>query len=139
MENITIQIPFTINQEFVDDIMCTAFEGGINYWCDGAEIIEKINGKSDRKGQDYLHGVISRGGTIRLLVEPFEDNCTMSEKYPNSAEYVLTLDKFVEGYKKYIEWAMKNNMTVYTDTCDIDAGISDNIIQFALFNDIVFG
>jgi hypothetical protein len=139
MENITIQIPFTMNQDFVDDVMCDAFEGGINYWCGGAEVQEKIDGESDYKGQPYIHGVISREGTIRVLVEPFEDDCKMSEEYPEYAEYILTLPKFVKGYRKYAEWAMQKNKEVYTDPAYIDAEIADIIIQFALFDEIVFG
>jgi len=140
MEKITVQIPFTMTGKFVDDVMCTACEGGINYWCGGAEIVEKLeDGKCDYKGKEFFHEVISEGGTIKFLVEPFEDDCKMSEEYPNYAEYVLTLPKFVKGYQKYAEWAMQKNREVYTDTAYMDAEIGDIIIQFALFDEIVFG
>lgn len=126
MDKRIIQVPFEIDQDWVDGVVCTALEGGINYWCVSADLKEKV------EGIEFLSEAISKGGTIILeLDEPFDDN--------NTEFYELTLDSLVEGYSKYIQWASGKGRTFYTDPADIDAGEADIIVQFALFSEIIFG
>lgn len=122
MEEITIQIPFKIDGEFVDSVMCSAFEGGINYWCESAKAKD-----NDYKGAEYASEVISRGGTV-VLKDAEEDET-----------YEIDLDKFVKGYRKYVQWASEKNREVYTDPAYIDAEIADIIVQYAVFDEIVYG
>lgn len=121
MENLlrTIQIPFKITDRFVDDVMCTALSGGINYWL-GGYICE------DYKEREYMYEVISAGGEIGIIDE-------------DGNSYVLDLDVFCDGFKKYVDWSIKNNKPVYFDPSDIDAEIADIIIQFGIFDEIIYG
>lgn len=122
MEKI-INIPFLISGEFVDDVILTALTGGINYWCD-------LVYTNDTKGKKYLPEVISAGGT--LILKPVEE-----EK-----EYELNFDSFCEGFKKYVSYYLEKKRDLSglkTDSSDIDGEISDTIIQFALFGEIIYG
>ena len=44
--------------EDIDDIMVAALEGGINYWCSEAEVVE------ERRCADWGHEQIARGGAL---------------------------------------------------------------------------
>ena len=55
-----------ITTEDIDDIMCSALEGGITYWCCRAEVVGDYLG-------DFASEQISRGGTL-LLHDAEEDD-----------------------------------------------------------------
>lgn len=120
--NITKSVKVTA--EDIDDIMCSALEGGINYWCCKAEVVGDYLG-------EYASEQISRGGTLKLH-DAEEDEV-----------YELTLEKFLNG----IELAIQHNyFTEYSwcngtelDTCQVDAEVADCIIQLALFDDVIYG
>lgn len=65
-------------------IICSALEGGINYWCDNIKVIGNYIG-------DYGHEQISRGG--RLLLYDLE----------GEQELLLTKKKFLDGFMKYLK------------------------------------
>ena len=121
-----------VRNEDIDDIMVSALEGGINYWCRKAEV------KGDYLGE-YASDQISRGG--ELILHDAEEN----------KSYILSKEKFIEGLKKYITAGNMgcidretSSIGVYTgrlniDPCNIDAGAADCIIQYALFGDVIYG
>lgn len=61
MENYNIEVnkKYTVTPQDIDDIMVTALEGGINYWCRKAKVVGEYLGEcaSDQ---------ISRGGSLIL-------------------------------------------------------------------------
>ena len=127
--NVTLEIMLT--QEDVDDIMCTALEGGINYWCYKAEVIGEYLG-------EYGSEQISRGGKLRLyLEEPFDEDETM--------DYELDLEKFKKGIEMWVQNPVgctcleQVDGKIRVDACNADAVVCDAIIQYALFGDVVFG
>ena len=75
---LNINYKVELDNECIDDIMATALEGGITYWCDDVEIVGDYLG-------EYASEQISRGGTLKL--HDSEEDET----------YELTLDKFLEG------------------------------------------
>lgn len=114
-----------VRNEDIDDIMVTALEGGINYWCRKAEV------KGDYLGE-YASDQISRGG--ELVLHDAEEN----------ESYTLSKEKFMEGLKKYIaagntECIDRENDILSIDPGNIDAEAADCIIQYALFGDVVYG
>lgn len=121
-----------VRNEDIDDIMVSALEGGINYWCRKADV------KGDYLGE-YASDQISRGG--ELILHDAEEN----------KSYTLSKEKFMEGLKKYIAAGNTgcidretNRIGVYTgklniDSGNIDAGAADCIIQYALFGDVIYG
>ena len=114
----------TVTQEDIDDIMCSALEGGITYWCSEAEVVDDYLG-------EYASEQISRGGELKLY-DSEEDEV-----------YELTLNKILKGIgqayeeKFYAEYEWCDGKTI--DTCQVDAEVADVIVQLALFDEIVFG
>lgn len=119
-----VEMPLELKQEDVDDIMCGALEGGINYWCRKAEVVE-----SEYFGE-YASEQISRGGNLRL----YDSN--------DDEVYVLDLEKFIAGFKAWVANGYDTHGAIQAgkiDCCNIDAEDADQIVQFAIFGDIVFG
>lgn len=123
------EITARLTQQDVDDIMVSALEGGINYWCRRVVVQGKYLG-------EYASDQISRGGQLAVwLEEPFEDDKTC---------YMLDLDKFLAGFKQWLENCYANCDVVDStdgsvDCGQIDAACADEIVQHALFGDLVFG
>ncbi|MBQ8133560.1 MAG: hypothetical protein IJ711_00090 [Lachnospiraceae bacterium] len=135
---ITTELSVTVTDQDIDDIMVAALEGGINYWCDEAEVIGDYLGK-------YASDQISRGGKLRLhVIEPFDEN--------DSEYYELDLDKFLAGLKAYLAYpdapyvitaakphGFREKPAYILDCCLVDAVVADMIIQFGLFGEIIYG
>lgn len=120
--SVSAVINFIVSDENIDDIMSAALDGGITYWCRRAEVVGEYLG-------EYASEQISRGGTLKLY--DIEDS-TVSE---------LTLDKFLNGLRLWIENERAFELTDAgrLDVGQIDALAADAIIQYALFDDVVFG
>ena len=122
------QIRAALTQQDIDDIMASALEGGINYWCKRVVVQGNYLG-------EYASEQISRGGRLAIwLEEPFEDDKTC---------YILDLDEFLYGFQRWLENCYANCDVVDSadgsvDCGQIDATCADEIIQHALFGDLVF-
>ena len=119
---ISVVINFVVSDEDIDDIMSTALDGGITYWCGRAEVVGKFLG-------EYASEQISRGGALRL------------HDIEGDGVFELTLDKFLVGLRLWIENERAFELTSAgrLNIGQIDAAAADTIIQYALFNDIVYG
>lgn len=121
---ISILTELTVTKEDIDDIMCTAIEGGINYWCGAAKVLGDPIG-------EYAHEQIARGGTLKLYDAEDEKN------------YLLTRDALLKGIKMAAEQGYYKDYGWhdghYLDTCNVDADVADVIVQLALFEDVVYG
>lgn len=122
------EITVRLTQQDVDDIMVSALEGGICYWCDRVTVEGQYLGK-------YASEQISRGGTLKVHVtEPFDEQDT--------EWYELDIEKFIQGFRLWLEnggdrYGAVSNGEV--DTCEIDGEMADLIIQYALFGEVVYG
>ncbi|OPX89451.1 MAG: hypothetical protein A4E53_01528 [Pelotomaculum sp. PtaB.Bin104] len=127
-----VNVPLELSHEDIDDILCTAFEGGINSWCQGAEVVEKLpTGKPDYKGCKYLNEVLTRGGTIRIY--------TPKGDWPQENDQpVLTLEKFLKGFEEWLKMRLKNGRPASADPADIDAADASEIIEISLFGQVVY-
>ena len=121
---LSIKKEIKVTQQDIDDIMCSALEGGICYWCCKAEVVGEYLG-------EYGSEQISRGGTLKLH-DSEEDEV-----------YELTREKLLMGIKKayekdyYAEYEWCNGAVI--DTCQVDADVADAIVQLALFDDVIYG
>ncbi len=110
-----------VDNECIDDIMSTALEGGITYWCDDAEVVGDYLG-------NYASEQISRGGTLKL--HDTEEDKT----------YELTREKFLTGLAKVVgERGLDVLIKGKVDASNIDAEDADAIIQYAIFGEVVYG
>lgn len=125
---VKLTIYVSLTQEDIDDIMVSALEGGITYWADEAVVEGEYLG-------EYASEQISRGGKLKIhVIEPFDNEDT--------EWYELDREKFLKGFKRWIEdtdaqyGAVNGDGTV--DCGRIDGGCADSIVQYALFDEIVY-
>lgn len=133
MEKISFNIDAKLefSPEDINDLIVTALEGGINYWCRKA--VKKVDPEGNWFGvapenQDkikYASDLIGYGGTLVLYDAESTD------------KWELTLEKFMSGVKWYCEKYKYTNAEDLMDNHDADT--ADAIVQYALFNEIVFG
>lgn len=123
--SVHIEMDVSLTQQDIDDIMVTALEGGINYWCGCAEVVE------EKRCADWGHEQIARGGVLIL------------HDAESSDKWELNLEKFLNGVKLWLQ----NNEDRYgavasdgtLDPGEVDAEMADLIVQYALFGKPVFG
>ena len=115
--------PILLTVEDIDDIMVCALEGGINYWADSADVIESL------RVAPWGHEQIARGGV--LMIHDQEEDMS----------HELTLEKFLTGFKLWVEQGLDHYNAVCgktVDCCEIDASCADNIVQLALFGEVLY-
>lgn len=119
MTTITVATEYELSDSWIDGVIITAFEGGINYWADEAKVVD-----GDYKGATYAAEVPTRGGAVLI------------HDYSEDEWHTLTLDKMVEGIKAYFNKGFINPNAIIDD---YDASDADCMIQLALFGEIVYG
>lgn len=116
----------------IDDIMVCALEGGINYWCSDVTIEGEFLAQ-------WASDQISRGGKLLFEVdEPYEEN----EDGQDIVTYVLDKERFLNGWNFYLKERGTNSVTDENgdfDICMVDADIADQIVQYGLFWEVVYG
>lgn len=115
---VTVTQETDVTRQMVNDILCTAFEGGINYWCDSA------TAEVWPEGAEYTSDTLALGSVI--LIHDAEDD----------ENYRLTLDMFLEGLSKA---ANHYGMSIESFYNNHDAEYADLVVQFALFDTVVYG
>lgn len=113
-----------VTAEDIDDILVTALEGGINYWCSEVNVVGRYLG-------EYASEQISRDGELWFF--DIEDD----------SYYGMTLEKFLNGIelwqKEYPGCCLiQKGDDVGIDVGNIDAHRADMIVQFALFDGVVY-
>jgi len=122
--DIPVTTTIRVTEEDIDDIMVSALEGGITYWCWKAEVVGDYLG-------EYASEQISRGGILRLH-DSEED-----------AVYELDIEKMLRGIEKayadhwFADYGWCDGKTL--DCCQVDADVADTIVQLALFDDVIYG
>ena len=128
VETLFIRKSVEVTSEDIDDILCGAMEGGINYWCDRVEVMGNYLGR-------YASEQISRGGKLRFHVEePFDDEDT--------EWYEMDQEKFLHGLQEWLNNYTDVSSCLYKGGLDcgqIDGPMADSIVQYALFGEEVFG
>lgn len=119
---ITINRPVTFDQQFVDNVVCSILEGGINYWA----VLSDIDRTNCTEQFEYPSDAVSRGAI--LVLQDTESGQT----------YRFGLEQFVQGLTKYLN-GEGHGLTPYTDAGDIDAYHADVICQLGLFGEVVYG
>ena len=109
-----------ITEEMLGNLMVTAFEGGINYWCKKVKVIKfPISGDLDWLASD----VIAHGGDLKLYDDESDDT------------WILNREMLLKGIKMYCEDWEIGVEEMYENH---DALTADAIVQYALFNEIIF-
>lgn len=121
-----------VTEENVVDLMVTALEGGIGYWCElDCSGPEWENPERNESISERAAHILLGGGSLTLI-----DNEDDEEVFE------LTLEKLLTGFTKWVEEGYDKEGVVdgtELDMCNCDADCADGIVQFALFDDIVYG
>lgn len=124
MTELNIEFTLSISDEDIDDIVCTALEGGITYWCREARVVGDYLG-------EYASEQISRGGELILVDSESDDEYTLTKQKLLNGIRLAISNHYYEDYK----WWNSNGVETY----NVDADVADVIIQLALFEDIIYG
>lgn len=127
-EGFNIDTPFSlivVSGEDIDDIMESAMTG-CTYWCEKAEVIGDYRG-------NYANEQISRDGELKFY--PVDDEPVILDK-----------EKFRSGLNQWLKelWGVnvEKLRTILPggmlDPGQIDAADADTIIQYALFDELVY-
>ncbi len=137
MEDIKINVTFSLvlTEEDVKNITCCMIENGgygVGYWCN------EISAPDDKWLGEYTDDQLVKGGKLIFhTVEPFDEEGT---EY-----YTLDLEKFRNGVQMYAANTVNNDCfevkdgELRFDCCNVDAIVADEILQYALFGELVYG
>lgn len=121
----TVELPINVTEVDVEDIITTAVEGGIDYW---GSVVNY--GKSDKPISEIAAKTLISGGEVTII----DDDDIL---------YELTIAGLMHGIKKWIDSGIANTELCLDgqslETSYIDANEADMIIQYALFDEIVYG
>jgi hypothetical protein len=121
--NITHSVDVT--EKDIENIIVTSFEGGSYYWMGVDNTTEEWKDKP--KGEP-----VSTWAT-KLIIEGKEVKLYDVEGSDDDSEWILTLDKILDGIK-----LNKLQRSYDADLENMDAITADSIIQYALFKEIVY-
>jgi hypothetical protein len=128
--NVKVEKSHEFSIDDINDLVCSALDGGINYWCGKAKIKKNVDGtfvgvaSENHDKVKYCSDVIGYDGVIILY------DAESSDKWE------LTLESMLKGISMYCS---AENVVLSDLLDEHDAGTADSIIQYALFNEIVFG
>ena len=114
MTLITLKIELT--PQDINDILCTAIEGGIDYWVDRYGICNMDKAT-------VIDEKIGYGGVIDL--------------HDGTRWHELTKTKLMQGIQQWIDSQTFKPGDAF-DIGNIDAGDADCIVQYALFGKLVY-
>lgn len=106
----------TLTQQDIDDLITTALEGGINHWCDKVTLLTPMP-----EGAEWLSEAVSRGGMLTL-------------HYDGGNSVNIDLGLVLNGIKLWMERFSKGYGIQSADAND-----ADNIVQLAVFGEVVYG
>ena len=135
MVEVSINLKVELDDEFFDDIICTMFEGGSNYWIDFIKI-DHPDGKKPQgiPNSTWASGALNKGGSI--FISPLEEK---------EVKYKLTKQILIAGIQMWVDerpdsiCTTHQNKKITIDAGDIDADDADMILQYSIFKEVVFG
>ena len=124
----TINYTVPITDEMIEDILCSAFEGGITYWagnvsCKDKEDMQKTGGYKS----EYL--TKTKKKDAKLIIHTVDDN-----KMPITKKSIIDALQKMDDPKNGCRKALGR---VLDET--YDAGDADLVLQMACFGEVVYG
>jgi len=123
----SIDIPVSVPFQVVDDTLCSAVEGGSNYWI--AERIQIIQQPSDPNWDEWGHNAPLYGGIIEVA-EYDEDEDKVTRHLFGLEQLRSGLSVMAEKYPHHFGDMLSENG---------DAITGDVLLQCCLFGDVVYG
>lgn len=129
-EKVLITVNVKVTQDDLTDILTTALEGGINYWCAHASPEKKV------EGMKFASDCLKYGIDMWLWQYPEDDDAVKL-----TAEGLMTAIKWYLTSRNDTTITYLNPRTgeVELDCAQIDAELADILVQYAVFGEIVYG
>ena len=124
----TINRTVEISDELIEDILCTAFEGGITYW---ANNISCHDNKDMKKVGGWKH---------EYLTKTKKKNAKLIIHTISGGQVAMSKKSIIDTHQK-----MDDPKNGYTETLEsilnetYDAGDFDIVVQMACFGEVVYG
>lgn len=132
METFILKVEREITQQQVEDLLCSAFEGGSNYWA----LTHVTNDEMEAVGASYSFEVATRGGEIKIEdAENYMQLGVLNEERIKKAFELMALEKDEEGadcpyFKQHLRNFLDDNA---------DAETADVFLQLAVMGKLVYG
>lgn len=134
-ENLIVSVPVELDDEFIEDVVCTMLEGGSNYWVDTIDI-DHPEGQRPRYTpvSTWAADALNKGGNITIYPIEEEDGIV-----------TINRENLVSGVKQLIDEHPDRVAVTYDhkanhiDFGSMDADDADAILQYAVFGDLIFG
>lgn len=117
MPKIKIELEQEIDNSDINDLMVTAIESGTG-WC----YFRRLN-KEEFKDV-HITEILTLGGSLKVIDTEADE------------EHILTLDMVLKGIKMELEETCQSFDEMFDNH---DAYTADNIIQYALFGELIYG
>lgn len=130
----TFKIPVTtdIPIQRVSDLLCSAFEGGSNYWYQIDKFIKPLNFNNSEEGDEkfrHLSYPINEGGALVISADEEEEGKPVT--------YSLNLETIEKGLKVMAEKYPRHFNDFMQENDDACTG--DVFLQCCLFGEVIFG
>jgi hypothetical protein len=119
-----VKIEITIPDEMISNLLCSAFEGGSNYWLRSAGTVEAPSGVFDR-----TTAPLEPGGKVSIVLQ--EEAVT-----GKGVKYTLDRDAILRGIVAMREKAPKHFGDALAENDDAETG--DVFLQCCLFGEVVY-
>lgn len=125
-----IKVVLKLEREYFETLFVSAFEGGVNYWCDFVEPFTE-------EGMNTPLSSAKKPLSIKLFEHVMDKDGYLMLGSEEDGEFgKLSKKTLTKGIKRYI----KNNPGHdITDPGNVDADVADAIMQYAVFGDVVYG
>lgn len=127
-----IEVKHVFSNQDIQDIIATALEGGINYWCGCANKMLNTDGTlsgvlpEDRSNVHFKSDVIAFGGTLIL----FDVDYATTKQI-----WYLNIEKLLNGIAMFCK---ESGVKMEELIDQHDAADADQIVQYALFGKLVY-
>ena len=125
----TINYTVPITDELIEDLLCTAFEGGITYW---AENISCKDNEDMKKVGGWKHKYLTK--TKKKDAVMYIHETETGEKHPITKKSIIDALQKMDNPKYKHRKALKRILDETYDACDADI-----VVQTACFGEVVFG
>jgi len=122
MSNLTVNVALLVPHERLNDLLVTAFEGGITYWC---ESIERSKDTPESKALPYHSDALIAGARLKLTV--FDDEDTYFLDLLDCADGLTIM---ATKYPKHFSDFLAENE---------DATTGDVFVQCCIFGELIYG
>ena len=128
----TIKRTIEITDEMIEDLLCSAFEGGSTYWannvsCEDNEDMKKVGGWK----HEYLTKTKKKNAV--MLIHTIDDNDEIHGYSITKQSIIDALQKMDSPEHKYTK-SLQRILNETWDACD-----SDIVLQTACFGEVIYG